>query len=94
MQGCRKMIPIDTTFLLLKVYLITCFISVIFLRLVMAKLVVIFTQFLHIGKSLIYVLLVLLLAYIENTSWKVLAYGIYAPVVDVSEIEQVSVANE
>ena len=28
--------------------------------------------------------------YIENTSWKVLAYGIYARVVDVSEIEQVS----
>ena len=27
---------------------------------------------------------------IENTSWKVLAYGIYARVVDVSEIEQVS----
>ena len=24
--------------------------------------------------------------YIENTSWKVLAYGIYARVVDVSEI--------
>ena len=74
------MIPIDTTFLLLKVYFITCFISVIFL---------IFTQFLHIGKSLIYVLLVSLLAYIENTSWKVLAYGIYARVVDVSEIERV-----
>ena len=32
--------------------------------------------------------------YIENTSWKVLAYGIYARVVDVSEIEQVSAANE
>ena len=94
MQGCPKMIPIDTTFLLLKVYFITCFISVIFLKLVMAKLVVIFTQFLHIGKSLIYVLLVSLLAYIENTSWKVLAYGIYARVVDVSEIERVSVANE
>ena len=27
--------------------------------------------------------------YIENTSWKVLAYGIYARVVDVSEIERV-----
>ena len=27
---------------------------------------------------------------IENTSWKVLAYSIYARVVDVSEIEQVS----
>ena len=26
---------------------------------------------------------------IENTSWKVLAYGIYARVVDVSEIERV-----
>ena len=33
-------------------------------------------------------------AYIENTSWKVLAYGIYARVVDVSEIERVSAANE
>ena len=32
--------------------------------------------------------------YIENTSWKVLAYGIYARVVDVSEIELVSAANE
>ena len=31
---------------------------------------------------------------IENTSWKVLAYGIYARVVDVSEIERVSTANE
>ena len=31
---------------------------------------------------------------IENTSWKVLAYGIYAQVVDVSEIERVSAANE
>ena len=31
---------------------------------------------------------------IENTSWKVLAYGIYARVVDVSEIEGVSAANE
>ena len=31
---------------------------------------------------------------IENTSWKVLVYGIYARVVDVSEIEQVSAANE
>ena len=27
---------------------------------------------------------------IENTSWKVRAYGIYARVVDVSEIERVS----
>ena len=33
-------------------------------------------------------------AYIENTSWKVLAYGIYARVFDVSEIERVSAANE
>ena len=33
-------------------------------------------------------------SYIENTSWKVLAYGIYARVVDVSEIERVSAANE
>ena len=33
-------------------------------------------------------------AFIENTSWKVLAYGIYARVVDVSEIERVSAANE
>ena len=32
--------------------------------------------------------------YIENTSWKVLAYGIYVRVVDVSEIERVSAANE
>ena len=31
---------------------------------------------------------------IENTSWKVLAYGIYARVLDVSEIERVSAANE
>ena len=31
---------------------------------------------------------------IENTSWKVLAYGIYGRVVDVSEIERVSAANE
>ena len=28
--------------------------------------------------------------YIENTSWKVLEYGIYARVVDASEIERVS----
>ena len=63
MQGCSEMIPIDTIFLLLKIYFITCFISVIFLMLVMAKIVVIFTEFLHIGKSLIYVLLVSLLAY-------------------------------
>ena len=32
--------------------------------------------------------------HIENTSWKVWAYGIYARVVDVSEIERVSAANE
>ena len=32
--------------------------------------------------------------HIENTSWKVLAYGIYARVVDVSEIERVSAANK
>ena len=32
--------------------------------------------------------------YIENTSWKVLAYSIYARVVDVSEIERVSTSNE
>ena len=32
--------------------------------------------------------------YSENTPWKVLAYGIYARVVDVSEIERVSAANE
>ena len=31
--------------------------------------------------------------HVENTSWKVLAYGIYSPV-DVSEIERVSPANE
>ena len=36
----------------------------------------------------------IVLVYIENTSWKVLAYGIYARVVDVSEIERVSAANE
>ena len=39
-------------------------------------------------------LLLVLIALIENTSWKVLAYGIYARVVDVSEIERVSAANE
>ena len=32
--------------------------------------------------------------YIENTSWKVLAYGFYARVVDVLEIERLSTANE
>ena len=35
-----------------------------------------------------------LIRHIENTSWKVLAYGIYARVVDVSEIERVSAATE
>ena len=42
----------------------------------------------------IVVLVYILFYYIENTSWKVLPYGIYARVVDVSEIERVSVANE
>ena len=32
--------------------------------------------------------------YIENTSWKVMAYGIYTRVVLISEIELVSAANE
>ena len=32
--------------------------------------------------------------YIENTSWKVLVYGIYGRVVDVTEIERVNAANE
>lgn len=32
--------------------------------------------------------------YIENTSWKLRAYDIYARVFDVSEIAQVSAANE
>ena len=32
--------------------------------------------------------------HIENTSWNVQAYGIYARVVDVSEIARVSAANE
>ena len=36
----------------------------------------------------------LFLQSIENTSWKVLAYGIYARVVDVPGIERVSAANE
>ena len=35
-----------------------------------------------------------LVKYIENTSWKVLAYGIYPRVFDVSEIERVSAAKE
>ena len=36
----------------------------------------------------------LTILYIKNTSWKVWAYGIYARVVDVSEIERLSAANE
>ena len=39
-------------------------------------------------------LILIVIREIENTSWKVLAYGIYARVVDVSEIERVSAANE
>ena len=62
MQDCRKMLPIDTTFLL-RIYFITSFSSVIFFKLVMAKLVVVFTQFLHIGESSVYSLFVSLLAY-------------------------------
>lgn len=62
MQGCRKMLPIDTTFLS-RIYFITSFSSVIFFKLVMAKLVVVFTQFLHIGESSVYSLFVSLLAY-------------------------------
>ena len=62
MQDCRKILPIDTTFLL-RIYFITSFSSVIFFKLVMAKLVVVFTQFLHIGESSIYSLFVSLLAY-------------------------------
>ena len=62
MQGCRKMLPIDTTFLL-RIYFITSSSSVIFFKLVMAKLVVVFTQLLHIGESSIYSLFVSLLAY-------------------------------
>ena len=31
---------------------------------------------------------------IEDTSWKVRAYGIYAGIVDVSKIERVSLGNE
>lgn len=57
MQDCRKMLPINTTFLL-RIYFITSFSSVIFFKLVMAKLVVVFTQFLHIGESSIYSLFV------------------------------------
>ena len=38
--------------------------------------------------------LMISILYIENTSWKVLAYGIYARVVDVSEIERMSAANK
>ena len=48
MQGCRKMLPIDTTFLL-RMYFITSFSSVIFFKLVMAKLVVVFTQLLSLS---------------------------------------------
>ena len=62
MQGCRKMLPIDTTFLL-RIYFITSSSSVIFFKLVMAKLVVVFTQLLRIGESSIYSLFVSLLAY-------------------------------
>lgn len=61
-QGCRKMLPIDTTFLL-RIYFITSFSSVIFFKRVMAKLFVVFTQFLHIGESSVYALFVSLLAY-------------------------------
>ena len=39
-------------------------------------------------------LILIVIREIENTSWKVLAYGIYARVVDVSEIARVSAANE
>ena len=56
------MLPIDTTFLL-RIYFITSFSSVIFFKLVMAKLVVVFTQFLHIGEGSIYSLFVSLLGY-------------------------------
>ena len=35
-----------------------------------------------------------IIVFIENTSWKVLAYGIYTRVVFVSEIERVSATNE
>ena len=48
MQGCRKMLPIDTTFLL-RIYFITSFSSVIFFKLVMVKLVVVFTQLLSLS---------------------------------------------
>ena len=56
------MLPIDTTFLL-RIYFITSSSSVIFFKLVMSKLVVVYTQFLHIGESSIYSLFVSLLAY-------------------------------
>ena len=42
------MLPIDTTFLL-RIYFITSFSSVIFFKLVMAKLVVVFTQLLSLS---------------------------------------------
>ena len=32
----------------------------------------------------------IVLVYIENTSWKVLGYGIYARVVDLSEIDEIN----
>ena len=48
----------------------------------------------YISCVLMFTLAILYTLYIENTSWKVLAYGIYARVVDVSEIEGVSAANE
>ena len=35
-----------------------------------------------------------IIVFIENTSWKVLAYGVYTRVVFVSEIERVSATNE
>ena len=53
MQGCLKMIPRDATFLL-RIYFITNFSRVIFFKLVMAKLVVVFNKFLYIGESSIY----------------------------------------
>ena len=44
----------------------------------------------HLVSPTLYIVIV----YIENTSWKVLAFGIYAGLVDVSEIERVSAAKE
>ena len=58
MRGCSYRYNI-----LLRIYFITSFSSVIFFKLVMAKLVVVFTQFLHTGESSIYLLFVSLLAY-------------------------------